>query len=298
LKTDCRGKQLEFLQVLITGLGQGCLYGLIALGFVLIYKATEIVNFAQGDLLMLGAFFAVTYVGIFDLPYWLGFLLTIVSMAVLGYLLDMLVIRSMIGESQFSVIILTISIGFILRSVAGGIWGSDVLSLETPYSGKMADIAGLVISQEYLVVIAGTIALSLVLYLFFRFSSLGIAMQASSQNQLAAYYMGIPVKRVFSLIWAISALVAAVAGTLMAPISLVSPQMGFIGIKAFAAAVIGGFGSLPGALIGGLIIGSSEQLAGTYLPTGFQEITAYVIMFLVLTLRPQGLFAQIQQKKV
>ena len=135
---------MEFLQVLITGLGQGCLYGLIALGFVLIYKATEIVNFAQGDLLMLGAFFAVTYVGILDLPYWLAFLLTIVSMAAFGYLLDMLVIRSMIGESQFSVIILTISIGFILRSVAGGIWGSDILSLEAPYSGKMADVAGLV----------------------------------------------------------------------------------------------------------------------------------------------------------
>ncbi len=289
---------MEFLQVLITGLGQGCLYGLIALGFVLIYKASEIVNFAQGDLLMLGAFFAVTYMGILGLPFWIAFLLTIFSMAVFGYLLDMLVIRSMIGESQLSVIILTISIGFILRSVAGGIWGSDILSLETPYSGEMAEIAGLVIGQEYLVVIAGTIVLSLILYLFFRFSSLGIAMQAASQNQLAAYYMGIPVKRVFSLIWAISALVAAVAGTLMAPISLVSPQMGFLGIKAFAAAVIGGFGSLPGALIGGLIIGSSEQLAGTYLPTGFQEITAYLIMFLVLTIRPQGLFAQVQQKKV
>jgi len=289
---------LEFLQVMITGLGQGCLYGLIALGFVLIYKATEIVNFAQGDLLMMGAFFAVAYAGIPGMPFWLAFLLTIVSMAVFGYLLDMLVVRSMIGESQFSVIILTISIGFILRSVAGGIWGADVLSLETPYSGEMANFGGLVIGQEYLVVIAGTIILSLTLYLFFRYSSLGIAMQAASQNQLAAYYMGIPVKRVFSLIWAISALVAAVAGTLMAPISLVSPQMGFIGIKAFAAAVIGGFGSLPGALIGGLIIGSSEQLAGTYLPTGFQEISAYIIMFLVLTVRPQGLFAQIQQKKV
>ena len=284
--------------MLITGLGQGCLYGLIALGFVLIYKATEIVNFAQGELLMMGAFFAVTYIGILGLPYWLGFLLTIVSMAAFGYLLDMLVIRSMIGESQFSIIILTISIGFILRSVAGGIWGSDILSLDTPYSGKMARIAGLVIGQEYLVVIGGTLVLSLVLYLFFRFSSLGIAMQAASQNQLAAYYMGIPVKRVFSMIWAISALVAAVAGALTAPISLVSPQMGFIGIKAFAAAVIGGFGSLPGALIGGLIIGGSEQLAGTYLPTGFQQITAYVIMFLVLTIRPQGLFAQVQQKKV
>lgn len=289
---------MEFLQVLITGLGQGCLYGLIALGFVLIYKATEIVNFAQGDLLMLGAFFAVTYVGILGLPFWLGFLLAIISMAVFGYLLDMFVVRSMIGESPFSIIILTISIGFILRAAAGGIWGSDILSLETPYSGKMADMGGLVISQEYLVVIAGTIILSTLLFLFFKFSSLGIAMQAASQNQLAAYYMGVPVKRIFSLIWAISALVATVAGTLMAPISLVNPQMGFIGIKAFAAAVIGGFGSLPGALIGGLIIGCSEQMAGSYLPIGFQEITAYLIMFLVLTLRPQGLFAQIQQKKV
>jgi len=289
---------LEFLQVLITGLGQGCLYGLIALGFVLIYKATEIVNFAQGELLMMGAFFAVTFIMILGLPFWIGLILTMVSMAVFGYLLDMLVVRSMIGESPFSIIILTISIGFILRSVAGGIWGSDVLSLETPYSGAMVNFGGLVIGQEYLVVIAGTAILSLALYLFFKYSNLGIAMQAASQNQLAAYYMGIPVKRVFSLIWAISALVAAVAGTLTAPISLVSPQMGFIGIKAFAAAVIGGFGSLPGALIGGLIIGSSEQLAGTYLPTGFQEISAYVIMFLVLTVRPQGLFAQIQQKKV
>ena len=289
---------MELLQVLITGLGQGCLYGLIALGFVLIYKATEIVNFAQGELLMMGAFFGVTYIGILGLPYWLGLLLTIISMAVFGYLLDKLIIRSMIGESQFSVIILTISIGFILRSVAGAFWGNDILSLETPYSGKMADIAGLVIAQDYLVVIAGTIILSLALFLFFRFSSLGVAMQASSQNQLAAYYMGIPVKRVFSLIWAVSAMVASVAGVLMAPISLVSPSMGFIGIKAFAAAVIGGFGSLPGALLGGLIIGGTEQLAGTYLPLGFQEITAYLIMFLVLTIRPQGLFAQIQQKKV
>jgi len=289
---------LEFLQVLITGLGQGCLYGLIALGFVLIYKATEIVNFAQGELLMMGAFFAVTYVMILGLPFWLAFILTMVSMAVFGYLLDMLVVRSMIGESSFSIIILTISIGFILRSVAGAIWGNDILSLVTPYSGKMANFGGLVIGQEYLVVIAGTVVLSLVLLLFFRYSSLGIAMQAASQNQLAAYYMGVPVKRVFSLIWAISAIVAAVAGTLMAPISLVSPQMGFLGIKAFAAAVIGGFGSLPGALIGGLIIGTSEQLAVTYLPMGFQEISAYLIMFAVLTIRPQGLFTQIQQKKV
>jgi branched-chain amino acid transport system permease protein len=289
---------LDFLQVLITGLGQGCLYGLIALGFVLIYKATEIVNFAQGDLMMLGAFFAVTFIGILGLPFWLGLLVAVIAMAVFGYLLDKLVIRAIIGEPQIAVVILTISIGFILRSGSAAIWGADLINLDAPYAGQMANIFGLVIGQEYLYIIAGTIVLSGLLFLFFRFSNLGIAMQAASQNQLAAYYMGIPVKRVFSLIWAVSAIVAAVAGGLMAPISLVSPQMGFIGIKAFAAAVVGGFGSLPGALIGGLIIGGAEQIAGTYLPPGFQETTAYLIMFLVLTVRPQGLFAQVQRKKV
>ncbi len=289
---------MEFIQILITGIGQGCVYGLIALGFVLIYKATEIVNFAQGDLMMLGAFTAITTISILGLPYWAGLILAVTMMAVFGYLLDMVVIRAIIGEPQFAVVILTISLGFIFRSVAGAIWGVDILTLKTPFSGKMMNIRGLQISQEYLAVIAGTIILSIVLFLFFKFSNLGIAIQASSQNQLAAYYMGIPVKRVFSLIWAISAMVAGVAGTLMAPISLVNPDMGFIGIKAFAAAVIGGFGSLPGALIGGLIIGSSEQLTGAYLPAGFQETVAYLIMFLVLTIRPQGLFAQIQQKKV
>ena len=289
---------LEFLQVLITGLGQGCLYGLIALGFVLIYKATEIVNFAQGELMMMGAFFGFTYIVMLGLPFWLGLLLAMATMAVFGYLLDMAVIRAIIGESQIAVVILTISVGFVLRAAAAGIWGSNMKRLEVPFGGKMANFWGLMIGQEYLYVIGGTLLLSLVLYLFFRYSSLGIAMQAASQNQLAAYYMGIPVKRIFSLIWAISAVVAAVAGTLMGPISLVSPEMGFIGIKAFAAAVIGGFGSLPGAVIGGLIIGVAEQMAAIYLPTGFEKITAYLIMFLVLTVRPQGLFSQVQQKKV
>ena len=248
--------------------------------------------------MMLGAFSAVTYIGIFGLPYWLGIILTIISMGIFGYLLDKFVIRSIIGEPQIAVVILTISLGYVFRSCAGGIWGADLMILKTAYSGKIANLLGLIIGLEYIVIIASTIFLSLFLYLFFRYSPLGIAMQASSQNQLAAYYMGIPVKRVFSLIWAISAMVSSVAGLLMAPISMVSPDMGFIGIKAFAAAVIGGFGSLPGALLGGLIIGATEQLAGTYLPSGFQETMAYLIMFLVLTTRPHGLFAQIQRKKV
>ena len=116
-------------------------------------------------------------------------------------------------------------------------------------------------------------------------------MQAASQNQLAAYYVGIPVKRIFSLVWALSAVIAAVAGILVAPVSLIEPQMGFFGIKAFAAAIVGGFGSLPGAIVGGLVVGIAEQFAGLYLPPGFADTTAYVILLLVLFVRPEGIFS-------
>ena len=125
-----------------------------------------------------------------------------------------------------------------------------------------------------------------------------MAMQAASQNQLAAFYVGIPVKRIYSLVWGLAAAIAGIAGILMAPISLVYPMIGFVGIKAFAAAIVGGFGSLPGALVGGLLIGVSEQFAGYYLPAGFSETSAYLILLLVLIVRPDGLFATMQKKKV
>ena len=154
------------------------------------------------------------------------------------------------------------------------------------------------IGQENVAIIVGTLLLCLVLYLFFKYTRIGVAMQAASQNQLAAYYMGIPVRRVFSLIWAISAGVAVVAGVLVSPLTLIDPNMGFIGIKAFAAAVLGGFGSIPGALVGGLIIGVVEQAAGLWLPAGFMEVSAFLVLLIVLVLRPQGLFAQFVRKKV
>lgn len=289
---------MEAFQLLVNGIALGCVYGLIALGFVLIYKATEMVNFAQGDLMMLGAFVAFSIISGLGLSYWLAFLGAIVVMAAFGYVLDATILRQVIGQPQFVVVMLTIGLGFMFRSIAGAIWGYDPSSFATPFTAKVVAVGGLVLGQENLAIIFGTVILCVVLYLFFRFTKIGIAMQAASQNQLAAYYMGIPVKVVFSLIWAISAGVAVAAGVLLSPLSLIDPNMGFIAIKAFAAAVLGGFGSIPGALIGGILIGIVEQFAGFWLPAGFQDVSAYVVLLAVLVIRPQGIFAQMARKKV
>ena len=159
-------------------------------------------------------------------------------------------------------------------------------------------MAGVTVSHEYVAIIVGTVVLCGALYAFFTHTRVGVAMQAASQNQLAAYYMGIPVKRMFSLIWAISAGVAAIAGVLLAPVSLIDINLGFIGLKAFAAAVLGGFGSIPGALVGGVTIGLIELLSGAYLPQGFKDVAAYVVLLLVLAVRPQGMFGTVGRKKV
>ena len=154
------------------------------------------------------------------------------------------------------------------------------------------------INAEQAVVVVVTALLCLALFLLFKYSKLGIAMQAMSQNQLAAYYMGIPVKRLNSWVWALAATVAAVAGLLLAPITFVHANMGFIGLKAFPAAVVGGFGSLPGAIVGGLVIGVVESLSGFYLPDGFKDTAAYIVVLLMLMVMPNGLFGQVTRKKV
>lgn len=291
---------METAQLLLGGVAGGCVYGLVALGFVLIYKATESVNFAQGDMMMLGAFITLQFVNTayWNMPFWLGMLFATIVMAGIGYLMEATIIRRLFGQPQFAVVILTIAVGFVLRFLAGFIWGHEPLSLETPFAGSSFEYAGLVIGYGDAFVIASTLVLTSILYLFFSRTRLGMAMQASSQNQLAAYYMGVPVKRINGLVWALSGGISTIAGVLFAARGTIDPNLGLLGIKAFAAAVIGGFGSLPGALAGGLIVGLVEQFAGRYAAAGYSQIAPYAIMLLVLVLRPNGLFAQIQSKKV
>ena len=288
----------EFLQLLVNGLAVGCIYGLVALGFVLIYKAGEVVNFAQGELVMLGAFAAFTFVVQFGLNYWIGLVLAVAAMAVFGGLLDMVVVRRIVGQPQFSTVMLTIGIGVVMRSGAAMVWGPETRSLPTPFDATTFHFGGVVLSAVYLAILATTTLLGLLLFCFFRFTRIGVAMQAASQNQLAAYCMGIPVKRLLSGVWALSAVVATIAGVMLAPINLVDTNLGAVGLKAFAAAVIGGFGSVPGAVLGGILLGLIDLFSGVYLPQGFKDTAGYIVLLAVLVVCPQGLFGAVGRKKV
>lgn len=291
---------MELLQLIIGGLANGCIYGLVALGFVMIYKSSESVNFAQGDMMMLGAFVALGF-GNSDqmgLPFALAVILAMILMFGVGWGVERVVVRRLFGQPQFALVILTIALGFVFRFVAGSIWGFTPLVLETPFAGQNLRGAGIVISLADLVTIVVTLALTIGLWAFFAFTKVGLAAQAASQNQMAAYIVGVPVMRINSLIWGLSGAVATVAGVLYATRGAIDPNIGLLGIKAFAAAVIGGLGSLPGALIGGLIIGVIEPIAGRYAPGEFAKMSPYIIMLIVLVTRPGGLFSQIQMKKV
>lgn len=291
---------MEILQLLVSGIAQGCIYGLIALSFVLIYKATETVSFVQGDIMMMGAFLAFIVMTVFGVPFWLTVILVIAAIALVGVLIEKVAIRPILGEPVFSIVMLTLGLGYVIRGIVTMIpeIGTNTQALAVPYKDTILRLGNAVLAGEHVVVIVVTALLCLGLFLLFKYSKVGIAMQATSQNQLAAYYMGIPVKRLNGLVWGLAAALAAIGGILLAPITFVYVNMGFIGLKAFPAAVIGGFGSLPGAIVGGMIIGLLEAFSGFYLPEGFRDITPYIAVLIMLMIRPNGLFGEELRKKV
>lgn len=288
------------LQLTLAGVSQGCVYGLVALGFVLIYKATEAVSLAQGELMMLGAFCGLALIAIAGMPFWLAIPLAIAATGIVGVVIERFLIRPILGQPIFSVVMLTLGIGYIIRSLVTMVpsIGTETHVLPVPYQGVIWQIGGVTIDAVQVVVIVSTAVLCGALYSLFRFTRIGIAMQAVSQNQLAAYYMGIPVSALNGIVWGLAAVVASVAGLLLAPITFVHANMGFIGLKALPAAVVGGFGSLPGAIAGGVLIGLSESFAGFFLPEGMKDIAPYLLVLLMLVIKPNGLFGESTRKKV
>jgi len=288
-----------FFQQLISGMAVGSIYALIALGFVIIYKATEVINFAQGELMVWGAFLVLTLTASLGLPLWSSLLLSLFLMALFGMLLEVLAIRRLVGKHVFSIVMATIGLSFVLRHLAGIIWSYDNFPFPSLFPRQPLSIMGLTtISSSHLGIILASFALMALLFLFFKFTSLGLAMRASQQNQLGASIVGISVKRIFSMTWALAAILGAIAGILIAPVQFLNVNLGYLGLKAFPAAVLGGFGSIPGAIVGGLIIGISENLAGTFLATWVRDIFAYIILLGILMIRPEGIFGLQEKKRV
>ena len=289
---------LQILQLTLNGIAIGSIYALVALGLVMIYKATEVINFAHGDILMGSAFVAWGLIAIAGLPFWLAVIITMLIAAGVSWLLDARVMRVIVGQPHFAGAMLTLAIAFMLRGAVSMAFGPASRTFETPWSGQSTHIGGLVIADLNLVIIAAALVITALLFAFLRFTSLGVSIQAASQNQLAAYLCGIPVKRLNSFVWAMAGAMAAVGGVLLAPIALVDIGLWFVVLKALAALVLGGFGSIPGAIVGGLLIGVVEQLAGVYLPDGFKDVMAYLVLIAVLILYPRGLLGEAHGRRV
>jgi branched-chain amino acid transport system permease protein len=288
---------VQFLQLSLNGIAIGSIYALVALGLVMTYKATEVLNFAHGDILMASAFVGWGLI-VAGLPFWVAVPVTMAIAAAFAYLLDARVLRIIVGQPHFSGVMLTLALAFMLRGAVSMAFGPTSRTLPTPWSGQTTRIGPLVVADLNLVILAAALIITALLFCFLRRTALGVSVQAASQNQLAAYLCGIPVKRLNSIVWAIAGAMAAVGGLLLAPIALVDISLWFVVLKALAALVLGGFGSIPGAIVGGLLIGLVEQWSGVYLPDGYKDVMAYLVLIAVLIVWPRGILGEAHGRRV
>ena len=282
---------LSFLQVLSSGIAIGCVYGLVALSFVLIYKATETVSFMQGDLLMLGGFAGLALHLALGWPLGLAAVAAVVGVALLGAGLERVALRRAIGQPHLVAVLLTFGLGMMMRGGVASVPAAAQDMYRLPFAADVVTVGPLVLAASHLWVVGATVLLAVLLATFFRHTRAGLALRACSEDARVAALMGVPVARMHTLAWALGAGLAAVAGLLLAPITFVHLNMGFIALKAFPAAVLGGLTSLPGALAGGIFLGVVESLAGLVLPEGAKDLVPYVLLMLALLLFPQGLAA-------
>jgi branched-chain amino acid transport system permease protein len=283
------------LQLLVNGVIVGTLYGVVAMSFVLIYKSTQVVNFAQGEFLLIGAWVCWAFLVHFGLPFWLGFLLTLAFMFVFGILLQVVVLRPMIGEPIISVIMLTIGLSIFFQALMSWIFGEFVQPFPQVFETEMVNIGGLNVQTAYLMSFVISLLIMVGFFAFFKYSRMGLAMRATAFNQQVAASLGISVRKVFALAWAISAVVSAVAGVTVGMVNGVSSGLSFFGIKVFPATILGGLDSIVGAIVGGLIIGVLENLAqyvdGEWLQWGnLYNIVPFYVLVIILMIRPYGLF--------
>ncbi|MET4698835.1 branched-chain amino acid transport system permease protein [Constrictibacter sp. MBR-5] len=291
-----------FSYLLATGITTGALYALVALGIVVVYKATGVVNFAHGEMFMLGGFMAFTFHVMFGWPYLASLVLAVIGAFVLGIVVDRVAFRPLMQrQSLVSVLLAMVGLSFVLKGVARWLWGGkgDFLTFPPLVSPEPILFGGIMIMSQQLVVVGAAVAVMLVFVLFFRLTRAGRFMQATADNPKAAKLVGLRTDRVYMYTFAVGAAVAGAAAVLMAPLTMLYPDIGFaLFIKAFAAAVLGGLTSITGAIVGGLLIGIIEQLSAGYIDTGLQEVAAFIVIMVVMVFLPTGLFGQRAGRRV
>jgi branched-chain amino acid transport system permease protein len=283
------------IQLLINGLVVGTLYGVVAMSFVLIYKATQVVNFAQGELLLVGAWVCWALLTKFQVPFWIGMPLTLVFMFAFGILIQVVILRPMIGEPIISVIMVTIALSTVFQAALKWIFGINPQPFPRIFASQSVSLFGYAIQTVYVMSLVVSVIMMLGMAWFFKSSKYGLAMRATAFNQQVAQSLGISVKSVFAMAWAISAVVSAVAGVVVAVVNGVSFGLAAYGIKVFPAVILGGLDSIAGAVVGGIIIGLLENFAqfvdSEYLHLGnLYEIAPFYVLIIILMIKPYGLF--------
>ena len=283
------------LQLTLNGLIVGALYGVVAMSFVLIYKASQVVNFAQGEFLLVGAWVCWWFLTDWQLPFWAGFLFTLIFMTLFGMILQMVVLRPLIGEPVISVIMATIGLGIFFQALMKWIFGVFAKPFPPIFTTERINILGLEVQTVYLMSLGISVLIMVAFAWFFSVSKHGLAMRATAFDQQVAQSLGISVPRVFAMSWEISAVVSAVAGVVVGVVNGVSSALSFYGIKVFPAVILGGLDSIVGAVLGGLIVGVLENLAqyvdAEWLHWGnMYAIAPFYALILILLIKPYGLF--------
>ena len=290
---------MDFLLLLVsTGLVSGAAYGLIAMGFALVYKSTGVVNFAHGELVMLTAYIAFSLSNIFHLSFFPLLLVTIPVSMLIGLALERIFIRPMLGEPVFAIVMVTVGLAVILRGITIMIWGSEPYNFTAGLPNTVVQVAGIPFYPAQLFLIGALAIVSLLAWLFLRFTRIGIAMRAVAANETAALLVGVSVSRIHAFAWMLSSGIAAIAGILFAANFKLAPDLWFQGLKSFPAVILGGMDSVIGAALGGLVIGVIENLAQGYVGQGLREIAGFVVIIIVLMVRPYGLFGNREIERV
>jgi branched-chain amino acid transport system permease protein len=285
-------------QLLIAGLSTGSIYAFVALGLVLIFKGTGVVNFAQGEFLTMGAYIGLFLSVLLKLPYWQIFILTLLLSALIGAAIERALIRPLMQAPAFTIVVATLAIGLMIKSALRLGWQESVSTIPSPFGDEPLRFWGVNLNRQYLWVVGCSVIVMTLLVLFFRLTLLGKAMRAVSQNQEAARLMGIRVSRVFTGTFAISAAIAGLAGLLIAPVVGIQADMGDVVLKGFVAAILGGFQSIGGAVVGGFLLGLLETFGGAYFGAGFAQTAAFGLLLIILVIRPHGLLGQPEARRV